>query len=64
MDEQWGPAVQRRNYIQSSGIDHDGREMEKRMYAHVWLGHFAVQQKFAQHCKSPIFNKNLKNSQL
>ena len=28
--------------------------MRKRMYVCVWLGHFAVQQKLTQHCKSTI----------
>ena len=28
--------------------------MRKRMYVCVWLGHFAVQQKLVQHCKSTI----------
>ena len=28
--------------------------MRKRMYIYVWLGPFAVQQKWAQHCKSTI----------
>jgi len=34
------------NYIQSFGIEHDGRQYEKK---NVYIcGHFAVQQKLAQ----------------
>ena len=33
----------------------------KGMYMYVWLGHFAVQQKLAQHCKSTII-KNKKQT--
>ena len=48
------------NYTQSLGIEHDGRDMRKRMCAYMCvcarecmcLGHFTVQQKLAQHCKS------------
>ena len=29
-------------------------DTRKRMYICVWLGHFAVQQKFTEHCKSTI----------
>ena len=32
--------------------------IRKRMYINVWLGHFAVQQKLTQHCKSIILNNN------
>ena len=39
-----------RNYIQSLGVDHDGRENEM-------LGHYTVQQKLTQHCKSIILLK-------
>ena len=42
------------NYIQPLGIDHDGRQYEKKMYIYVGLGHSAVQQKWTQHCKSTI----------
>jgi len=31
--------------------------MRKRMYIYVGLGHFAVQQKLAQHTKSTILKK-------
>ena len=51
-------------YIQSLGIDHDGGLYKKgnthtHTHTHThsdpkWLGHFAVQQKLAQHCKSII----------
>ena len=35
--------------------------MRKRMYIYVWLGHFAVQLKLAQHCRSTILKyKNFK----
>ena len=44
------------NYIQSPGLDHDGKEYLKRMYTYVkWLRHFALQQKLSQHCESTIF---------
>ena len=49
-DKQWGP---RGNYVQSLGVEHDGRHYEK-MYIKAWLGHYAVQQKLIQHCKSTI----------
>ena len=29
-------------------------------YSHVWLGHFVVQQKLTEHCKSTIIKKKLK----
>ena len=46
----------RGNYIQSLGIDHSGRNIRKIMYIYIyaWLGHFAIQQKLAQLCKSLI----------
>ena len=31
--------------------------IRKGMYVRVWLGHFAVQQMLAQHCKSVILKK-------
>ena len=31
---------------------------KKRMYINVYLGHFAVQQKLTEHCKSTITEKN------
>ena len=43
------------NYIQSLGMEHDGREYEKKnvyIYIYVWLGHYDVQQKLTKHCKS------------
>ena len=39
------------NSIQSLGIEYDGREYEKR------VGHYAILQKWTQHCKSTVFNK-------
>ena len=51
------------NYIQSPGIDYDGKEYKQKgtdMY--VCLSHFAVEQKLAQHYKSTIILKNQKNS--
>ena len=39
------------NYIQYPVIDHNGKEYEKE---YVYLNHFAVQQKLAQHRKSTI----------
>ena len=49
------------NYIQSLGIEHDGRQYEKQKCIYVcvciWLGRYAVQQKLAQHCKSTTLKK-------
>ena len=42
------------NYIQSLGIDHDGRYYEKKNVSVCMSGHYAVQQKLTQHCKSTI----------
>ena len=54
MDKQWDPTVQNRNYIQSLGIENDGRQYEKKnVYIYVCLGHFVVQQKLAYY-KSTI----------
>ena len=39
------------------------RIMWKKVYINVWLGHFAIQRKLTEHCKSTIIiflNKNLK----
>ena len=48
------------NCIQSLVIEHD-RIWEKEwivmcvcIYTYIWLGHFAVQQKLTEHCKSTI----------
>ena len=55
VDKPWGPAVQHRELYP---ITWDGtwwrRMWEKRMYIYVWLGHFAVQQKLTEHCKSAV----------
>ena len=40
------------DYIQSLEIDHDGRWYEKKNS--IWLGHYPVQQKLAQNCKSTV----------
>ena len=42
--------------LQNKPLAHDGRyyEEKKRMYIYVWLGHFAVQQKLKEQCKSTI----------
>ena len=42
------------SYIQYPVINHNGKEYEKNTYIYVKLGHFAVQQKLTQHCKSTI----------
>ena len=39
------------------GQDTMGYDRRKRTYIYVWQGHFAVQQIFAQHCKSTIRKK-------
>lgn len=31
-------------YIQSPGVDRDGKEYKQKVYASAWLGHFAIQQ--------------------
>ena len=41
-------------YIQSSGINHNGKDIEKRMSICVKLSHFAEQQRLAQLYKSTI----------
>ena len=41
------------NCMQSPGISRNGKE-HKEVYACVWLSHFSVKQKLAQHCKSTI----------
>ena len=49
------------NYIQSLGTEHDGRQYEKKkvhlsisLYIYERPGHYAVQQKLTQLCKSAI----------
>ena len=55
----------RGSYIQSLGIEPYRRYYEKKnvyTHTHTRLGHFAVQQKLAQYCKSAIlfiFKKGL-----
>ena len=40
-------------YIQSPGIDHDGKIfLKSNVYIHVWLSHFAVQHKLVQFYKA------------
>ena len=46
------------SYIQSPGINYNGKEYLKEECMHVY-NYFAVQQKLAQHCKSTILQ--LKN---
>ena len=70
MDKQWGPTVQHRELYGVSWDRSWWKEYKKGMciYIHiyiyicmyVWLGHFAVQQKLALHCKSTII-KNFLN---
>ena len=36
----------------------------KRMYVYVRLGHFAVQQKFTEHCESIIIKKKTNTDRL
>jgi len=41
------------NCAQSLGLEHDGRQYDKKcIYVYVWLDHFAVQKKLKEHCKS------------
>ena len=50
-------------YTQSLGIEHDGRQYEKKnVDVYVWLGHYAVQEKLTQHCKSTLIKKKKKVS--
>ena len=42
------------SYIQSPGINHNGKEYKKRLHMYIKLNHFGVQQKLTQHCKSAI----------
>ena len=45
------------NYMQSVGIDRDGRWYEKKnvfVYTYVSLGHYEIQQKLTQCCKLTI----------
>ena len=49
MDKQGGPAVQHRELYPVSGENMMEANMRKRMYIHVGLGHFAVQQKVVPH---------------
>ena len=66
MDKQWGPAAQHRELHPISWdrpwwkIVWEKQSMGKRMYIHVRLGHYAVQQKLTQHYKSTtLINKNI-----
>ena len=66
MDKQLGPTYSTGNYIQSLGIEHDGRQYKKNnayIYIHTYI-HMCVcvtvQQKLAQHCKSTIIKKQFK----
>ena len=38
------------NYIQYSGINHNGKEYFLKIYLYVQLNHFVVQKKLIQHC--------------
>ena len=41
----------------------EGNPKKEGMYVHVWLIHFAVQQKLIQHCKAIFLQlKNIKNT--
>ena len=62
MDKQQGPTYSTGNYIQSPGINHNGKEYSKKKDTHththththtyIKLSHFAViQQRLTQHCK-------------
>ena len=49
-------------------MEYDGGSCEKKnvcvyiyLYVYVWLGHFVVQQKLTEHCKSTIINTIFKN---
>ena len=42
-----------RSYAKAQGTMM-GDNIGKGMYVYVWLGHFTVQQKLAQQCKSAI----------
>ena len=59
VDKHWDPAVQHKElYL----VTYDGtwwRIMWEQKCIHVWLGHFAVQQKLTEHCKSTIIEKKI-----
>ena len=53
------------NYIQSLGIECDGKYYEKKECIYMYmcmLGHYAVQQKLTEHCKSTMIKKILSHS--
>ena len=54
MDKHKAPLYSTGNYIQYPVINHNGKEYEKE-YIYIYLNHFAIYQKVAQHYKSVIF---------
>ena len=52
MDRQWGPVLYSCKYVQSFAMTKDN--MRKRVCIDVWLGHFAIQKKLTEQCKSTI----------
>ena len=66
MTVQWGPAdllYSTENSTQYAVIIYVGKESERQwMCVYVWLGHFAVQQKWWQPCKLTMLQKKFKNT--
>ena len=51
MDQQQGPIYSTGNYIQSSVLNHHGKEYLKKN-VHMCLSHCAVQERLAEHRKT------------
>ena len=60
MDKHWGPTVQHKELYPISWVRIWSKLVWKKMYIYVHLGHFAVQQKLKEHCKSTIIKKEKK----
>ena len=54
VDKQWDPAVWHRELYP---VDCDAKLMWGKKNMYVWLGHFDVQQKLTECCKSNIMEK-------
>ena len=54
MNKQWGPTIQHRELYPISWERLWWKIIEEKECIYVWLGHFAIQQKLAQYCKSTI----------
>ena len=45
------------NYIQSLGLEHDGKQYEKKVCIYAQPGHFVGRQTLKEHCKSTVLKK-------